>query len=88
MVMSLREVRDEERVRAEESGLGDLTSRNGSRVVALDALVPVVAPSNPISELTVPQLTQLLSGEIDNWAMLGGVDAPVAVHVHEICVGR
>jgi phosphate transport system substrate-binding protein len=82
MVMSLREVRDEEVERAEEAGLGDLTSRNGSRVVALDALVPVVAPSNPIQELTVPQLTQLLSGEIDNWSDLGGVDAPVAVHVH------
>ena len=81
MVMSLREVRDEERVLAEEAGLGDLTSRNGSRVVALDALVPVVAPSNPITELTVTQLTQLLSGEIDNWSILGGVDAPIAVHV-------
>ena len=80
MVMTLREVREEERVRAEEAGLGDLTGRNGSRVVALDALVPVVAPSNPLTELTVPQLTQLLSGEIDNWALLGGVDAPVAVH--------
>lgn len=83
MVMSLREVREEERLRAEEAGLGDLTGRNGSRVVSLDALVPVVAPSNPITELTIPQLTRLLSGEVDNWAMLGGVDAPVSVHVHE-----
>ncbi len=82
MVMSLREVREEELERVEDAGLGDLTSRNGSRVVALDALVPVVAPSNPLQELTVPQLTQLLSGEIDNWALLGGADAPIAVHVH------
>ena len=82
IVMSLREVREEEAQRAEETGLGDLTARNGSRVVALDALVPVVAPTNPIQEITVPQLTQVLSGEIKNWSMLGGVNAPVAVHVH------
>lgn len=83
IVMSLREVRDDEVRRGRESGVGDLTSRGRSRVIALDALVPVVAPSNPVQSITVSQLSQVLSGEVINWTDLGGVDAPIAAHIHD-----
>ncbi len=81
IAMALREARPDELRRGRETGLGDLASRNGSRVVALDALVPVVAPSNPVQSVTLRELTAVLSGEIDNWQALGGPDAPIAVHV-------
>lgn len=82
VAMSLREVRPDEVQHGREAGIGDMSSRAGSRVIALDALVPVVAPSNPVQSLTLPELTRILSGEIDNWQALEGPDAPIAVHVH------
>ena len=82
IVMAMREVRREEVVRGREVGIGDLSSRNGSRVIALDALVPVVAPSNPVQSVSLTELVQVMTGEIDNWQALGGPDAPIAVHVH------
>src|SRR6056297_2484962 len=81
IVMSMREVRDDEVRRAADMGIGDLTARGRSMIVALDALVPVVAPSNPLQAITTPQLADVLAGKITNWAVLGGPDAPITVHV-------
>ena len=81
IVMSLRELRADEAQRAEEAGIGDLTDRRRSRVLALDALVPLVTPDNPVRSLTTVQLARVLAGELDNWQDLGGPDAPVAVHL-------
>ncbi|NNE80505.1 MAG: OmpA family protein [Silicimonas sp.] len=52
-------------------------------VIALDALVPIVAPANPRAMVTQSQLSQLLSGRIDNWSVLGGPDLPVTLHLLE-----
>lgn len=49
-------------------------------VVALDALVPAVAPQNPRVVVTLSQLRELLSGDITSWARLDGPDLPVSLH--------
>lgn len=87
IAMTLREARADEIARAREAGLGNLTATGRSRVLALDALVPVVSPSNPIQTITTPQLAQVLSGEIDNWTVLGGPNAPISVHLHDATTG-
>lgn len=51
-----------------------------SRAVALDALVAVVAPDNPTPAISTPDLARVLSGEIDNWAQVGGPDMPLVLH--------
>lgn len=81
IVLALREAREAEVRLARDAGLGDLRARGRSRVLALDALVPVVAPDNPIDRITTPDLADVLSGEIDNWQTLGGPDASVTVHL-------
>ncbi|SDD66854.1 substrate-binding domain-containing protein [Ruegeria marina] len=81
LVMALREIRPEERRRALEIGLGDMTDNNRSRVLALDAMVPVVAPTNPVQSISMPMLARVFAGEILNWAELGGPDAPIALHL-------
>ena len=81
IVMSLREVRADEVGRARDAGIGNLGGR--SRVIALDALVPVVAPGNPVQAITTPDLARILAGEIDNWQPLGGPNAPIAVHIFD-----
>ena len=81
IVMTLREVRKAEALRAEEAGIGDLTDRRRSRVLALDALVPLVTNDNPVQSITTARLAKVLSGKIVNWQELGGPDAPIAVHL-------
>ncbi|KUJ77363.1 phosphate ABC transporter substrate-binding/OmpA family protein [Ruegeria profundi] len=81
IVMALREIRPGEQEAAEQAGLGDLTRTRRSRVVALNALVPIVAPDNPVPHISPADLALVLSGAIDNWSALGGPDAPIALHL-------
>ena len=45
--------------------------------VAWDALVPIVASTNPVSNITLKQLHDVYLGRITNWKDLGGNDAPI-----------
>ena len=81
IVMALREIRPAELRLAIEAGMGNLRAAGRNRVLALDALVPIVAPGNPVTELTVPQLSSVYSGQIDNWQAFGGPDAPIVPHL-------
>ncbi len=46
-------------------------------VIARDAIAVIVNPENPISRLTLKQLSDLYSGKISNWKELGGDDRPI-----------
>ncbi|WP_420585584.1 phosphate ABC transporter substrate-binding/OmpA family protein [Ruegeria sp.] len=81
IVMAQREVRPTEQEAAKSAGLGDLAHARRSRVIALDALVPIVAPDNPVAHISPVELAQAFSGQIDNWADLGGPDAPISLHL-------
>ena len=50
-------------------------------MLALDAVVPVVAPSNPVKQISPLTLARVFSGEIKNWQRLGGPDAPIELHL-------
>lgn len=58
-----------------------------ARVVALDALLPLVGRGNPVARLTLPELAAVLSGEVDTWAALGWMEAPVNLHVRDAAAG-
>jgi phosphate transport system substrate-binding protein len=45
--------------------------------VATDALSVVVHPSNPVSELTIAQLSAIYTNQITNWKEVGGNDAEI-----------
>jgi phosphate transport system substrate-binding protein len=45
--------------------------------VATDALSVVAHPSNPVSELTIVQLSAIYTNQITNWKEVGGSDAPI-----------
>lgn len=81
IVLALREIRPEERNRAYEAGMGDMTGRNRARVLALDAMVPVVAQDNPVRRISTPLLAQVFAGRVTNWQDLGGPDAPISLHL-------
>jgi phosphate transport system substrate-binding protein len=47
--------------------------------IAIDALAIVVHPTNPVSELTLNQLSDMFTGRITNWNQVGGIDAPIVL---------
>lgn len=52
----------------------------GSKAVALDALIPIVAPDNPMPGISTPDLARALAGEVTNWKEIGGPDMPLVLH--------
>ena len=60
----------------------------GQRVLALDALVPVVSPGNSIDAVSRADLARLFAGEIEDWAELGGRPGPVSLHLPAGASGR
>jgi phosphate transport system substrate-binding protein len=47
--------------------------------VALDCVVPVVHPSNPLSDISMGQLKDIYTGKITSWKALGGADKPIVI---------
>jgi phosphate transport system substrate-binding protein len=47
--------------------------------VALDCLLPMVHPSNPVNGLTTQQLKDIYSGKTTNWKDVGGNDGAIVV---------
>lgn len=47
--------------------------------IAMDALLPIVNPANPVSDLTLDQYRDIYSGKITNWKEVGGENKPIAV---------
>lgn len=48
-------------------------------IVAIDGIAVVTDASNPVSDLTKEQLTEIYNGSINNWKDLGGSDQPIVV---------
>lgn len=51
-----------------------------ARVLALDALVPIVAPDNLTPNISTSNLAKALAGDIKNWKEIGGPDRPMVIH--------
>jgi phosphate transport system substrate-binding protein len=50
------------------------------RVAGLDALVPIIARDNPLPRISTSDLAKALTGQVTNWADLGGPDMPIVIH--------
>jgi phosphate transport system substrate-binding protein len=51
-----------------------------ARVLAMEALVPLVARDNPLQRVRTSDLARALLGEVTNWRDLGGPDMPIVLH--------
>ena len=81
LAASSRPIKDAES--ASLSSFGNMKSRDAEQVIAIDGLAIVLHPSNPISALSTLQLAQIFSGEISNWAQLGGRPGAIDLYARD-----
>jgi phosphate transport system substrate-binding protein len=64
--------------------IGALREKRGKKFVHIPVATEVagilVHPSNPIHELSIFELRQILSGTVKNWKQVGGLDAPITIY--------
>jgi phosphate transport system substrate-binding protein len=69
-----REVKPEEIAAAKKNGNDPVQF-----VVARDAIAVVVNPHNPVSRLTLEQISGMYTGRITNWQQVGGDNRPIVL---------
>ena len=67
-----RQIKEEEIAEAQGNGVEPV-----EHIIARDAIAVIVNPSNPVSELTLKQISDIYSGKISNWSEVGGEDRPI-----------
>lgn len=74
VAMASRDVKESEITLGQKRGVELVKT-----VVAIDALVPVVHPDNPVKALSSEQLRDIYAGKIKNWSEVGGNDEKIMV---------
>ncbi len=54
-----------------------------TKPLAIDALVFIVNPKNPVKNLTVEQVQKIYTGEITNWKEVGGPDHKITPYIRD-----
>ncbi len=67
-----RRIKPEELAEAQANGI-----KPAEFVIARDAIAVIVHPENPVSRLTLQQVSDIYSGKINNWAEVGGENRPI-----------
>jgi phosphate transport system substrate-binding protein len=67
-----RKIKDEEMAEAQGNGVEPV-----EHIIARDAIAVIVNPQNPVSQLTLKQISDIYSGKIKNWSEVGGDDRPI-----------
>jgi phosphate transport system substrate-binding protein len=69
-----RQIKAEEIERAEANNITPV-----EYVVARDAIAVITHPSNPVSQLTLEQISDMYTGKITNWQQVGGENRPIVL---------
>jgi len=67
----------------ELNALGELKSHEAEHVIAIDGVAVILHPNNPLRALSITQLAQVFSGEIQDWQQLGGAPGPIHVYARD-----
>ena len=69
-----RPMKDKEKQQAQEAGIEPV-----EHVVAYDGIAVIVHPSNPVSQLSVEQISDIFVGNIKSWKKVGGPDKEIVL---------
>lgn len=67
-----RKIKEEEIAEAQANGIEPV-----EHIIARDAIAVIVNPTNPVSQLTLKQISDIYSGKFSNWSEVGGEDRPI-----------
>ena len=67
--------------RNEKASAAELGAELETAPLAIDALVFIVNPKNPVKNLTSDQIRKIYTGEITNWKEVGGVDHAITPYI-------
>ena len=67
-----RQIKEEEVAEAKSNGVEPV-----EHIIARDAIAVIVNPENPVSQLTLKQISDIYSGKTTNWSEVGGEDRPI-----------
>ncbi len=81
--MSSRPINEDEVVLLGNAGLRDPRESDLEHIVALDGLILIVHPDNPIRSITINEIAQIFSGQITNWSSLGGPNREINVYARD-----
>ncbi|HTF95335.1 MAG TPA: phosphate ABC transporter substrate-binding/OmpA family protein [Cellvibrio sp.] len=80
--MSSRRITEAERESLQEKS-GDLTEPGAEHIIGLDGLAIIIDSKNAITQLSMPELVKIFSGEVTNWSELGGENLPIKVYARD-----
>ncbi|WP_208353754.1 phosphate ABC transporter substrate-binding/OmpA family protein [Pseudaestuariivita rosea] len=81
--MATRRIRDEEVAEFAAVGARDMRDFRQEHVVAIDTVVLIVNPENPVDEIALQDLAAIYKGEITNWSQVGGPNAPINAYTRQ-----
>lgn len=87
IALATRPARARETRAFEASNLGNVRQDQQEHVVALDGLLIITSPDNPVRAISQENAALVFGGEINNWRELGGPDAPINVYSRPIETG-
>ena len=77
-----RRMKNKEIANAEENGITPVEF-----VIASDGIAVIVNPNNPVDRLTLQQVSDIFSGNINNWTEVGGENRPIVRLSREVNSG-
>lgn len=83
IAMASRSLSDDEIDSFTAAGFPDMATPQREQVLALDGLVVITSPSNPVNSLSILEIADIFSGAITNWDEVGGPDLPIEVFARE-----
>lgn len=79
---SSRGIKDEEIQQAKDNGFTPKET-----IIGYDGIVVAVNPKNPISQLTIDQLSDIFAGKITDWKQIGGKEGQIVLLSRETSSG-
>lgn len=79
IAMSSRPARSKEIVAIARQGRGNIVDLSQEYIIAVDSILAIVSPENPVTSLTTDQLAAIFAGQITNWNQVGGPNLPITV---------
>jgi len=81
--MMSRPIDDKELKALQAAGIPDLRASDHEHVLALDGVLVLAAPGNPIKSLSMEQIAGIFSGTISDWSAVGGQPGHIQVYARD-----